>query len=51
MTSADATTLVVVDTSVLLAATDRSRLSHSAATDLLNEDERRVATTPQIVRE
>lgn len=51
MTSADPAALVVVDTNVLLAATDRSRDSHRAATDLLNEDERRLAIAPQIVRE
>jgi len=51
MTSADAASLVVVDTNVLLAATDRSRDSYRAATDLFNEDERRLAITPQIVRE
>jgi len=49
--SAEPTTLVVVDTNVLLAATDRSRDSHSAATQLISEDERRLAITPQIVRE
>lgn len=49
--SAEPTTLVVVDTNVLLAATDRSRDSHSAATQLISEDERRLALTPQIVRE
>lgn len=51
MMSAEPTTLVVVDTNVLLAATDRSRASNSAATQLLTEDERRLAITPQIVRE
>jgi predicted nucleic acid-binding protein len=51
MTSADPTARVVVDTNVLLAATDRSRAAHEAATSLLNEDERRLALTPQIVRE
>lgn len=51
MTSADPTALVVVDTNVLLAATDRSRRSHAAATDFLNGDRRRLAITPQIVRE
>lgn len=50
-TSADPAALVVVDTNVLLAATDRSRTAHEAATRLLNEDERRLALTPQIVRE
>lgn len=49
--SAEPTTLVVVDTNVLLAATDRSRDSHSAASQLVSEDERRLAITPQIVRE
>ena len=51
MTNTDSAVLVVVDTNVLLAATDRSRDAHAAATDLLNEDERRLAITPQIVRE
>ncbi len=50
-TSADPTALVVVDTNVLLAATDRSRAAHAAALAFLNEDERRLALTPQIVRE
>jgi predicted nucleic acid-binding protein len=49
--SAEPTTLVVVDTNVLLAATDRSRDSYSAASQLISEDERRLAITPQIVRE
>lgn len=51
MTNADPTSLVVVDTNVLLAATDTSRVDHAAATEFLNEDERRLAMTPQIVRE
>lgn len=51
MTNADPTSLVVVDTNVLLAATDTSRVAHVAATDFLNDDERRLAVTPQIVRE
>lgn len=51
MTSADPSALVVVDTNVLLAATDRSRAAHRAATDFLNHDERQQAVTPQIVRE
>lgn len=50
-TSADPTALVVVDTNVLLAATDRSRAAHATATAFLNNDERRLALTPQIVRE
>lgn len=50
-TSADSSALVVVDTNVLLAATDRSRATHGAATTFLNEDQRRLALTPQIVRE
>lgn len=50
-TSADPVALVVVDTNVLLAATDRSRAAHEVATGLLNEDVRRLALTPQIVRE
>ena len=50
-TSADPTVLVVVDTNVLLTATDRSRAAHAAATAFLNNDERRLALTPQIVRE
>lgn len=51
MTSVDPTPLVVVDTNVLLAATDTSRVDHAAATQFLNRDERRLALTPQIVRE
>lgn len=43
--------LVVVDTNVLLAATDRGRARHDAATRFLNEDRRRLAVFPQIVRE
>lgn len=50
-TGADPGTLVVVDTNVLLAATDRSRGAHDAATRFLNEDVRRLALTPQTVRE
>lgn len=50
-TSADTAPLVVVDTNVLLAATDRSRDHHEAATRFLNEDVRRLAVCPQIVRE
>ncbi|WP_158607664.1 type II toxin-antitoxin system VapC family toxin [Flexivirga caeni] len=51
MTSADPPDLVVVDTNVLLAATDRSRASHQRALDFINDDQRRLALTPQIVRE
>lgn len=43
--------LVVVDTNVLLAATDTSRTAHGAASRFLSEDERSLALTPQIVRE
>lgn len=50
-TSADPAAVVVVDTNVLLAATDTTRAAHAAATAFLNEDERRLALTPQIVRE
>lgn len=50
-TSADTAPLVVVDTNVLLAATDRSRDHHDGATRFLNEDVRRLAVCPQIVRE
>lgn len=50
-TNADSAPVVVVDTNVLLAATDRSRDHHEAATRFLNEDVRRLAVTPQIVRE
>lgn len=49
--SAEPIARVVIDTNVLLAATDRSRASHAAATGFLNEDERRLALTPQVVRE
>lgn len=50
-TSADTAPLAVVDTNVLLAATDRSRDHHEAATRFLNEEVRRLAVCPQIVRE
>ena len=50
-TSAESAPVVVVDTNVLLAATDRSRGHHDAATRFLNEDVRRLAVSPQIVRE
>lgn len=50
-TSADLTALVLVDTNVLLAATDRSRARHEAAIRFLTEDERDLAISPQIVRE
>lgn len=50
-TSAEPTALVVVDTNILLAATDRSREHHDAATRFLNEDARRLALCPQVVRE
>jgi len=50
-TNAETAPLVVVDTNVLLAATDRSRDHHNAATRFLNEDVRRLAVCPQIVRE
>lgn len=49
--SADSRSLVVVDTNILLAATDVSRSAHSEALAFLNGDERRLALTPQIVRE
>ncbi len=51
MTDADPIALVIVDTNVLLAATDRSRHAHQAATTFLDSDQRRLALTPQIVRE
>lgn len=47
----DTGALVVVDTNVLLAATDRSRGAHVDATAFLERDERSLALTPQIVRE
>ena len=50
-TSAETAPPVVVDTNVLLAATDRSRDHYDAATRFLNEDVRRLAVSPQIVRE
>lgn len=50
-TSADAAALVVVDTTILLAATDESRAAHSTATRFLDQDPRRHALTPQIIRE
>jgi predicted nucleic acid-binding protein len=43
--------LVVVDTNILLAATDLGRASHGRALDFLNQDTRTLALTPQIVRE
>lgn len=49
--NADRLTRVVVDTNVLLAATDRSRATHLVAVEFLNSDERRLCLTPQIVRE
>lgn len=49
--SADPASLVLVDTNVLLAATDRSRVHHAAAVGFLTLDERNLAITPQIVRE
>ena len=49
-TNADPT-VYVVDTNVLLAATDTSRASHRDALALLQTDERRLALTPQMVRE
>jgi predicted nucleic acid-binding protein len=50
-TSAEPSALAMVDTNVLLAATDRSRDHHEAAIRFLNEDTRRLAISPQIVRE
>lgn len=41
----------MVDTNVLLAATHRNRECHRAATEFLNEDERRPAVSPHIVGE
>lgn len=49
--SADRPELVVVDTNVFLAATDSSRAAHDAAVRFLREDQRRLAVTPQILRE
>lgn len=43
--------VVVVDTNVLLSATDRSRAQHEAARTLLREDPRDLHVTPQVVRE
>lgn len=51
MMSADSPPLVVVDTNVLLAATDTSREAHRSAVAFLTTDERRLAVTPQILRE
>lgn len=48
---ADLPALIVVDTTVLLAATDESRAVHATATRFLDHDARRHAVTPQIVRE
>jgi predicted nucleic acid-binding protein len=50
-TSAEPAALVVVDTNVLLAATDTSRATHAAAMEFLETDVRRCALTPQVVRE
>jgi len=49
--SADRPPLVVVDANVLLAATDRSRTHHEAANTFLRLDPRRLAVTPQIIRD
>lgn len=49
--SADQPALVVVDTNILLAATDRSRVRHAAALRFLESDVRALAITPQIARE
>ncbi len=49
--NADTSSLVVVDTNVLIAATDRSRTAHDSSLKFLNEDQRRLAVTPQIARE
>lgn len=49
--SADPPPLVVVDTNVLLAATDLSRDHHGQAVAFLTTDERYLAVTPQIMRE
>ena len=49
--SVDRPPLVVVDTNVLLAATDRSRERHEAAAAFLRDDPRRLAVSPQIIRE
>jgi len=43
--------LILVDTNILLAATDRSRKHHAAAIRFLTQDERKLAIAPQIVRE
>lgn len=50
-TSVERPPLVVVDTNVLLAATDTDRLHHQAASTFLRSDVRRLAVTLQIVRE
>ncbi|MCR1782269.1 PIN domain-containing protein [Nocardioides carbamazepini] len=42
---------VVLDSNVLLAATDAGRRNHVQALELVRYDERRLAITPQIVRE
>lgn len=43
--------LVVVDTNILLSATDRSRVQHEAARTFLREDPRDLHLTPQVARE
>jgi len=43
--------LLIVDTNVLLSATDTSRHSHTAAVAFLNNSQHNLGITPQIVRE
>lgn len=42
---------MVVDTNILLVASDRSRALHRSAIEFLRSDGRRLAVTPQIIRE
>lgn len=50
-TSAESGRLVLIDTNVLLSATDRDRSRHQRAVLFLSTDERQLAISPQIVRE
>lgn len=51
MMSAESQPAVLVDTNVLLSATDRDRAGHHKAVRFLTADERHQAISPQIVRE
>jgi len=51
ITNDDSTPLIILDTNVLLAATDTSRTSHVEAIKLLNSNKYRLAIAPQMIRE